>query len=88
MGPIRLIAHPLEMAVDPATGGAAAGEQAPSGSTAIGSIREWMVALDLTSLGSQGGRQSGAKHQSSASGKTSPKHEKKSLEKRAIYLLY
>ena len=36
-GPIRLITRPLEMAADLATGGAVAGEPAPSGSAAVGS---------------------------------------------------
>ena len=76
------------MALDLAAGGAAAGEQAPSGSMAIGSAQEQMAALTLTSLRSQGGQQSGVKRQSSASGKTSSKHEGKSLGKKAIYLLY
>ena len=78
MGLLCLIACPLEMAVDLAAGGAAAGEQAPFGLPVVGSVQERTVALALTSLGSQGGQQSGAKCWSCASGKTSPKHVGKS----------
>ena len=79
---IRLTTCPLEMAVDPAAGGVAAVEQAPSGSMPAGSAREWTVALALMSLGSQGGWQSGSQYQSSVSNEISL-NMGRSLEKKS-----